>query len=74
MLFAMGVSRGLFYFQAASTFDQDTKTKEIAAPPAIQLRHWERCFEIIATLTTGVIFIAKLLNPLSIFIASCASV
>jgi len=54
--------------------EKDTKTKEIAAPPAIQLRHWERCFEIIATLTTGVIFIAKLLNPLSIFIASCASV
>eukprot|EP00435_Cladocopium_sp_Y103_P057645 s749_g19.t3 len=46
------------------------ESRQVAGLP--DLSSWERCFEVFATLTTGVIFIAKLLNPLSIFIASCA--
>ncbi|CAL1173557.1 unnamed protein product [Cladocopium goreaui] len=46
------------------------ESRQLVGLPDLSL--WERCFEVFATLTTGVIFIAKLLNPLSLFIASCA--
>ncbi|CAJ1387644.1 unnamed protein product [Effrenium voratum] len=54
------------------------EVKQDASPAAAkafhQINRWERCFEVAATLITGIIFIAKLLEPLSIFIGSCALV
>ena len=59
---------------AIETADVKPGVKSGNASALPSLRPWERSFEVICTLTTGLIFIAKLLNPLSIFIASCAFV
>ena len=52
--------------------DKEEAVPEAKTSDLPRLCCWERLFEVIATLITGVIFITKLLEPLWIFIASCA--
>eukprot|EP00439_Symbiodinium_sp_Y106_P051284 s2343_g6.t2 len=58
--------------QAASEKGTPADSIPKAPEPLPTLSCWERCFEVIATVITGIVFIAKLLQPVSIFIGSCA--
>ncbi|CAE7571167.1 unnamed protein product [Symbiodinium natans] len=51
-----------------------TREGTLRARPMPRPKPWERCFEVFATAATGVIFILKLLDPVWIFITSCALV